>query len=225
MRRMVLPVVAVILLGVTPGRSAQGQEPITWADCETAMQSTASAYAAGQQPDPGTEQLARDCSTPVSQDSYTTYGGKAPPCRSEAQTSRRARHRVITLEEVEPRSCGATAGPKRSRTITNGKVYFNGFGFKIIHFQAVMRWSYQNGRTAGQPHEYFLVVERCCFWYYEGVVDFNNDGCWNGCTFVARRRMGSFIFNPPWPSITTRVQPVVRLVGYGDGGAISQAWD
>jgi hypothetical protein len=189
-----VPPLVVLLMGLVPV-PAGGQEVVTPADCDRAVQETIGAYRKGRRSDPGTEQLARDCSTPV---------------RSETIVS-----------EGDPSSDGAvtrTSVGSGCRTIRDGRAYYNGFGQEIIFFLGTLRWCFNRGWTTGGSFD--LDVRSCCFWYFEGVVHSENRGCWGGCTFVSRYRLGSFIFNPPWPTITTRVQPWFRLRGNGDGTAV-----
>jgi hypothetical protein len=198
MRRVVLLVI-VGLVGFVPGQ-ASGEEAVTEEDCERAISETSQAYERGRQPDGEAEQLARRCSTiAYSRDLGSNLG--------RFQTRRRA----------------ASLTGTACRTIADGRIYLNGFGLKIIQFVGYLRGCFQRGRMAGG--DFWTAIDSCCFWFYEGIVNASNGGCFRGCGFVSRYRKGSFIFNPPWPAITTRVQPWFRLRVNSDGTATHSAGD
>lgn len=198
-KRVVPPLLVVLLVGLVPVPGA-AQEAVTQADCRRAMQETARAYKQGRQPEASTEQLARECSTPVRSETIASEDGPA-------------NEGVITTSSVGS-GC---------RTIRDGRALYNGFGQEIIYFVGTLRWCFNRGWTTGGSFD--LNVRSCCFWYFEGNVLSENRGCFNGCTFVSRYRLGSFIFNPPWPTLTTRVQPWFRLRGNGDGTAVHSSGD
>ncbi len=192
MRRFVSLAVAVFAAMVP--MEATGKEAVTEGDCDRAIRETAHAYKHGRQPEEGTEQLARDCTTIAGVETFTNEDGSGDG------------------EAVTASSVGSGC-----RSIADGRIYYNGFGQEIVRFVGHLRWCFNRGWTTGG--NFWIDVNRCCYWYYEGIVDQGNGGCLSGCTFVSRYRMGSFIFNPPWPAITTRVQPWFRLRGNGDGTA------
>jgi hypothetical protein len=165
------------------------QEPVSEADCEAAIQATAEAYESDQTPDPETEQLARDCTTPVSEGAIgeTTV--------------------TTTKSALRGTSC---------RTIQAGYGYVNAFGIVFASFVGHLSWCYNGNKVQGG--NFWITVDRCCHWFYEGVVHTTNGGCFGGCGYVYRHRMGSFVFNPPWPAITTRLQPWFALYANKNGG-------
>lgn len=165
------------------------QEPVSQADCEVAVQATAEAYESGQSPDPETEQQARDCTTPV------TEGPIGEP--------------TVTTTK------GALRGTS-CRTIHAGYGYVNAFGQVFASFVGHLSWCYNGNKVQGG--DFWITPHSCCFWFYEGVVHSTNLGCFGGCEYVYRHRMGSFIFNPPWPAVTTRVQPWFQMYANRYGG-------
>jgi hypothetical protein len=184
------------LLGLFPGL-ASGQETVTEEDCERTVSQTSQAYEEGRQPDEGTEELARRCSTITHVESVGTADSGEKTARLSAGSG--------------------------CRTVANGRLYYNGFGQQIIRFVGYLRGcSYRGHITEG---DFWTSIDSCCWWFYEGIVDRDNGGCFNGCAFVSRYRKGSFIYNPPYPSITTRVQPWFRLRVNGDGTATTSAGD
>jgi hypothetical protein len=197
MKRAV-PLLIAGLVGFVPGQ-ASGEEAVTQEDCDRAISETSQAYEEGRQPDPDTEQLARRCSTIAYEKDVGDDDGS-----SQARLA---------------------AAPRGSacRTIADGRIYYNGFGQQIIRFVGWLRGCFQRGRMAGG--DFWTSIDSCCFWFYEGIVDSQNGGCFQGCGFVSRYRRGSFIFNPPWPAITTRIQPWFRLRVNSDGTATHSAGD
>jgi hypothetical protein len=185
-------------------------ETLTAADCDLAIERTTRAYEGGRRVRPPTEQLARDCTTVAFSEplgaASTIYtepsgaGSTAPDAFGAGSTEREA----------------LTTGTM-CRYVTDGRAYYNGFGWEIARFQGHLRVCGDRSRTTGG--DFWMTVNRCCNWFYEGVVHHDNGGCLNGCAFVSRYRMGSFLFNPPWPSITTRLQPWFRLRVNADGTA------
>jgi hypothetical protein len=198
MKRITLLMV-VLAAGLAPA-PALGQASMTQADCERAIKETARAYRQGRPPVPAIQDLARLCTTPV----------RSEPVVSDASDD-------PGLVAVDPGLVTMAAG-SGCRTIQDGRAYYNAFGQEIIWFQGHLHWCFRRGWTTGG--HFWMTVRSCCFWFYEGVVDAGQGGCFNGCTFVSRYRRGSFLFNPPWPTITTRMQPWFRLRGNGDGTAV-----
>jgi hypothetical protein len=179
----VLALVVVAPVGVGAG------EPVSLDDCEAAIQATADAYESGQTPDPETEQLARDCTTPVSEG----------PIGEPTVTTSSGRLRGT--------SC---------KTIHAGYGYANAFGNVFAAFAGHLSWCYNGNKVQGG--DFWITQYSCCFWFYEGVVHGVNRGCFGGCDHVYRYRKGSFIFNPPWPAVTTRVQPWFEMYANKYGG-------
>jgi hypothetical protein len=101
------------------------------------------------------------------------------------------------------------------RLMSKGYGYRNGLGQIYALFVGNLRWCWNNGRVTGGS--FWITVDRCCWWYYEGVIHQQNLGCFQGCTFVQKHRRGSFVFNPPYPPTSTRVQPWFTLGGNGNG--------
>jgi hypothetical protein len=188
----------VLAVGLAPAPSP-AQTSTSPDGCERAIQETARAYREGRTPVPAIEDLARRCTTPVRSEPVVSDEGDGPG--------------VVTAR--------AGAG---CRTIQDGRAYYNVYGQEIIWFQGHLRWCFSRGWTTGGG-SFWMTVRSCCFWFYEGVVSAGQGGCFNGCTFVSRYRMGSFVFNPPWPTITTRMQPWFRLRGNGDGTAVHSSGD
>ena len=184
--RLVVSGLTLLVLGPTV---VGAEEPVSEADCEAAIRATAKAYGSGQTPDPETEQLARDCTTPVDE---------APIGEPE----------ITTEEGFAGTSC---------RTIHDGYGYANAFGQVFAAFVGHLSWCYNGNKVQGG--EFWITTHRCCFWFYEGVVHSVNRGCFGGCDHVYRERRGSFIFNPPWPAITTRLQPWFQLNANKSGGS------
>jgi hypothetical protein len=107
------------------------------------------------------------------------------------------------------------------RTVSKGYAFRNGYGATMVLFVGNLRWCWSGGRV--RSGSMWISVSRCCWWYYEGIVHQQNLGCFGGCTYVQKHRRGSFIFNPPWPTITTRVQPWFTITGYGNGAATASS--
>jgi hypothetical protein len=187
-----------------------GGEIVTAADCDRAIERTTRAYQRGRRVGPQTEKLAQECSTvrysqPLGAVS-TTYTdpsetGSTQPDSSGGGSTEREAVAVGTI----------------CRSVTDGRAYYNGFGWEIVRFQGHLRACGDRSRTTGG--DFWMTINRCCNWFYEGVIHHDNGGCFHGCGFVSRYRMGSFLFNPPWPSITTRLQPWFRLRVNADGTA------
>jgi hypothetical protein len=201
--KRVVPLMIAGLVGLIPGQ-ASGKKAVTPEDCDRAISETAQAYEQGRQPDDESEQLARRCST-------IAYAED------------------IGTEDVDIDGAGSTGRITTAstgsgcRTIADGRIYFNGFGQQIIRFVGYLRGCFYRGHMTGG--DFWTSIDSCCFWFYEGIVDSNNGGCFRGCGFVSRYRRGSFIYNPPYPAITTRVQPWFRLRVNGDGTATHSAGD
>jgi hypothetical protein len=190
-RNVILPRVLVsgLTLLVLAPAGVGAHEPVSEADCEAAVQRTAEAYDAGRPPDPETEQLARDCTTPVSEG----------PINETTATA--------TKGAMRGTSC---------KTIHASYGYVNAFGIVFASFQGHLSWCYNGNKVQGG--DFWITVDRWCFWFYEGVVHSTNGGCFGGCQYVYRHRMGSFIFNPPWPAVTTRLQPWFAMYANKNGG-------
>jgi hypothetical protein len=180
---------SVALLVLAPA-GVGAQEQVTRQDCEEAIAATAEAYESGLAPDPDAEQLARDCTTPVS---------VGPIGEPTVTTSAR--------QGLRGTSC---------KTIHDGYGYVNAFGQVFAAFVGHLHWCYNGNKVQGG--DFWITHSSCCFWFYEGLVHSTNLGCFGGCGYVYRERKGSFIFNPPWPAVTTRVQPWFRLYGDRNGG-------
>ena len=180
---------SVALLVLAPA-GVGAQEQVTRQDCEEAIAATAEADESGPTPDPDTEQLARDCMTPVSE---------GPIGEPTVTTS--------TRQGLRGTSC---------KTIHDGYGYANAFGQVFAAFVGHLQWCYNGNKVQGG--DFWISHSSCCFWFYEGLVHSTNLGCFGGCGYVYRERKGSFIFNPPWPAVTTRVQPWFRLYGDKYGG-------
>jgi hypothetical protein len=131
---------------------------------------------------------------------------------------------MVTVEE-------ATATHSGCKTIGRAIGIKNGLGQVVARFVGHLEWCWRdiNGSQSGGHRvwagRFWVTEDTCCFWFYEGIVAANNGGCFNGCSYVSRYRKGSFIFNPPWPAITTRYQPWVRLQGNADGSYSTSAGD
>jgi hypothetical protein len=179
---------SLALLVLLPA-GVEAEEQVTREDCEEAIRAAAEAYESGGTPDPGTERLARDCTTPVQEGPI----GEA----TETSTSRAMRGTAC-------------------KTIHAGYGYVNAFGIVFASFVGHLRWCYNGNKVQGG--DFSITPASCCFWFYEGVVHSNNGGCFGGCDYVYRERKGSFIFNPPWPAVTTRLQPWFALYGNRYGG-------
>jgi hypothetical protein len=141
----------------------------------------------------------------------------AGPARADVPKKDRPKYKNLTgaptatmLGPIERQPNGT-----RCRVMSKGYAYQNGFGMTATLFVGNLRWCWNRGRVTGGSM--WLNVQRCCFWFYERVVFQQNFGCFNGCPFVQKHRRGSFIFNPPWPTITTRLQPWFTLRGNGNG--------
>jgi hypothetical protein len=183
--KLVAAGLTVLVLGPT----GVGAEQVDREDCEEAIAATADAYESRQTPDPETEQLARDCTTPVSD---------------------------VTFREIESTGNMRLRGTS-CKTIHAGYGYVNGFGQVIVAYQGHLRWCYNGNKVQGG--EFWTSDYSCCFWFSEGVVHSVNRGCFGGCDHVYRERKASFIFNPPWPSITTRRQPWFQMNANKSGGS------
>jgi hypothetical protein len=179
---------ALTLLALAPS-GVGAQEPVSEAECEAAVRATAQAYESGRTPDPETEQLARDCTTPVSE---------GPIGETKVTT---------TKSGLRGTSC---------KTIHAGYGYVNGFGIVFASLVGHLSWCYNGNKVQGG--DFWITPDSCCFWFYEGVVHSTNQGCFGGCAYVYRHRMGSFFFNPPWPAVTTRVQPWFQMYANKYGG-------
>ena len=197
--KRVMPLVIAGVVGFVPGQ-AGGQETATEEDCDRAIRERAQAYQQGRRPDEESEQLARRCTTIAYSESFGTTS--ADPKAGRVATA----------------STGSGC-----RTIADGRIYYNGFGQQIIRFVGWLRGCFTRGHMTGG--DFWTSIDSCCFWFYEGIVDSKNGGCFHGCGFVSRYRRGSFVYNPPYPAITTRVQPWFRLRVNGDGTASRSAGD
>lgn len=180
--------------------------------------------------------LARKSGDPVTSSAATIEGRRGPvrrlislasvvamaialagPARADVSVEDQARYQQVTgfstagsVGPIEKQAAGGGC-----RVMSKGYAYRNGYGQTTALFVGNLRWCWNNGRvTSGSM---WITVQRCCFWLYEGLVHEQNLGCFNGCTYVYEHRRGSFIFNPPWPAWTTRVQPWFALGGNGNG--------
>jgi hypothetical protein len=84
-----------------------------------------------------------------------------------------------------------------------------------------LTWCYNGSKV--QSGSYWSDVYRSGFWFFEGVVHSVNHGCFGGCDRVYRERLGSFIFNPPWPTWTTHLQPWHKPNGTKTGSSWTAA--
>jgi hypothetical protein len=107
-----------LTLFVLAPAGVRAQESVSEADCEAAIQTTADDYQSGRTPDPETEQLARDCTTPVSE---------GPIGETKVTT---------TKSGLRGTSC---------KTIHVGYGYTNGFGQLITALFGHLNWCY-NGK-------------------------------------------------------------------------------
>jgi hypothetical protein len=185
-----------LTLFVLAPAGVRAQESVSEADCEAAIQTTADDYQSGRTPDPETEQLARDCTTPVSE---------GPIGETKVTT---------TKSGLRGTSC---------KTIHVGYGYTNGFGQLITALFGHLNWCY-NGKKV-QSGSFWTTEEHCCWWFWDGIVKANNQGCFGGCEYVYRYRLGSWIFNPPWPQTTTRAQIWVAMAGDKNGNWWKNAGD
>jgi hypothetical protein len=187
-----------------------GTEPVSAADCDQAIEETTRGYERGRPVRRPVEQLARECTTIAYSE---PLGAVSSPLTEHSEAG-----------STEPDTLGAGSTEREAvaagticRSVTDGRAYYNGFGWEIVRFQGHLRACGDRSRTRGG--DFWMTINRCCNWFYEGIVHQDNGGCFNGCGFVSRYRMGSFVFNPPWPTISTRLQPWFRLRVNADGTA------
>jgi hypothetical protein len=183
-----------------------GEEIVTAADCDLAIKETARGYERGRRVRHPVEQLARECTTIAYSE---PLGAVSSPYTQPSQAG--------STEQA------ALVAGTICRSVTDGRAYYNAFGNEIVRFQGHLRACGNRSQTTGGG--FWMTVNRCCNWFYEGVVQQSQGGCFNGCAFVSRYRMGSFVFNPPWPTITTRLQPWFRLRVNADGTASHSSGD
>lgn len=168
---------------------------VTQEDCQRAIQATEDAYGAGTEPDEGTLAMAKACATPVREELIVT----------------------------DVRSTGARLRGTSCKTIHVGYGYVNGFGQIITALYGHLNWCYNGNKVQGG--DFWTTEDHCCWWFWEGIVSANNQGCFGGCPYVYRYRLGSWIFNPPWPQTTTRAQIWVAMAGDKNGSWWKNAGD
>jgi hypothetical protein len=187
-----------------------GTEPVSAADCDLAIKETTQGYERGRPVRRSVEQLARECTTIAYSE---PLGAVSSPLTEPSEAGGTEPDRLgAGSTEREAEAAGTIC-----RSVTDGRAYYNGFGWEIVRFQGHLRACGDRSRTTGG--DFWMTINRCCNWFYEGIVHHNNGGCFHGCGFVSRYRMGSFVFNPPWPTISTRLQPWFRLRVNADGTA------